>query len=68
MGVAFFAPIDATRYFFPIRPIRVSPLMPQYFLSARGWAALESEIRWVWLPAAALAMLAFARRRRLERF
>jgi len=63
MGVAFFAPIDNTRYFFPIRPIHVSPLMPRYFLSARGWAALRSELPWVWLPSAVLAMLAFAWRR-----
>jgi inner membrane protein len=58
MGVAFFAPFDNTRYFFPVRPIRVSPLMPKYFLSARGWAALRSELPWVWLPSALLAAIA----------
>jgi inner membrane protein len=63
MGVAFFAPLDNTRYFFPIHPIRVSPLTPRLFLSARGLAALKSELPWVWLPSALLALLAAAWRR-----
>ena len=63
MGVAFFAPFDNTRYFFPARPIQVSPLMPKYFFSARGWAALRSELIWVWLPFGALAALALSWRR-----
>ena len=62
-GVAFFAPIDNTRYFFPIRPIRVSPLTPRGFFSARGLAALRTELPWVWLPSALLAVLASAWRR-----
>jgi len=63
MGVAFFAPFDNTRYFFPVRPIQVSPLMPKYFFSARGWAALRSELGWVWLPAALLAAIRLTYRR-----
>ena len=30
-GVAFLAPFDDTRYFFPWRPIRVSPLWRGFF-------------------------------------
>lgn len=63
LGVAFFAPMDNTRYFFPIRPIRVSPLTPRGFFSQRGWAALRSELPWVWLPSALLAVLAGVWRR-----
>jgi inner membrane protein len=63
LGVAFFAPMDNTRYFFPIRPIRVSPLTPRGFFSERGFAALRSESPWVWLPSALLAVLATAWRR-----
>jgi inner membrane protein len=63
LGVAFFAPMDNTRYFFPIRPIRVSPLTPRGFFSERGFAALRSELPWVWLPSALLAVLATAWRR-----
>lgn len=63
MGVAFFAPFDNTRYFLPFQPIHVSPLTPRRFFTARGWAALRSELPWVWLPSALLAALAFAWRR-----
>ncbi len=54
LGVGFFSPFDPTRYFFPWRPIRVSPIGVQQFLSGRGVAILASEIEYVWLPLAAL--------------
>jgi inner membrane protein len=64
-GIAFFAPFDDTRYFFPWQPIRVSPISIERFLSERGLRVLQSEILWVWLPAAALvAGAALVRRRR----
>lgn len=50
LGVAFFAPFSSERYFFPWRPIRVSPLAVSSFFSARGLAILQSELLWVWLP------------------
>ena len=50
LGVALFAPFSAERYFFPFRPIEVSPLGMRFF-SARGLEVLASEIVWVWLPA-----------------
>lgn len=49
LGVALFAPFDATRYFLPFRPIEVSPIGAAFF-SARGLAVLVSEMKWVWLP------------------
>lgn len=55
LGVAFFAPLDNTRHFFPWRPIEVSPLSIQRFFSARGLTVLASELLWVWLPAALFA-------------
>ena len=61
-GIAFFAPFDDTRYFFPWRPIPVSPL-PRNFFSAWGWYVLRSEIVLVWLPAIVVAGLALRRRR-----
>jgi inner membrane protein len=57
LGVAFFAPFDEKRFFFPWRPIRVSPISVSAFLSARGIQVLQSELQWVWLPAASLALL-----------
>ena len=57
-GVAFFAPFDATRYFFPWRPIEVSPLSLDRFFGPRGAEVMKSEVVWVWIPAAALVALA----------
>jgi inner membrane protein len=54
LGVAFFWPFDDTRYFFPARPIAVSPLGVGRFLSARGAEILASELLWLGLPALAL--------------
>jgi len=48
-GVAFFAPFDGTRYFFPFTPIAVSPIGAGFF-SARGAAVIMNEMLWVWLP------------------
>ncbi len=49
-GVAFFAPFSARRYFFFWRPIEVSPLGIDRFLSARGVVVMISELKWIWLP------------------
>jgi inner membrane protein len=56
LGVAFFSPFDRTRYFFPWRPIRVSPIGAQFFFSRRGIEVLASEARWVWAPSLALGL------------
>jgi inner membrane protein len=53
-GVALFWPLDATRHFFPATPIRVSPIGAGFF-SERGIAVIQSELRWVWLPALGLS-------------
>jgi inner membrane protein len=54
LGVAFFAPFDDTRYFFPFRPIRVSPIGLSFF-SARGLEVIWSELLWVCIPAIIVA-------------
>ncbi len=59
LGVAFFSPFDETRYFFPFRPIEVSPIGPGFF-SKRGLVVIASEMLWVWLPS--LALVAVARK------
>ena len=59
-GVGFFIPFLNERYFFPFRPIRVSPLSAGDFLE-RARPVLLSEIRWVWLPALIVAMPAVSR-------
>ena len=57
LGVAFFAPFENSRYFFPWRPIHVSPMSVSAFLSATGVRVLRSEVQWIWLPAALVAVL-----------
>lgn len=57
-GVAFFAPFSGTRYFFPWRPIEVSPLGINRFLSARGVEVMISEFKWIWIPSGVLVLLA----------
>lgn len=55
-GVAFFAPFDTTRYFFPWRPIPVSPLASHFF-SEWGWRVFRAEVAMIWLPAGLLMLL-----------
>jgi inner membrane protein len=63
LGIALLWPVDGNRYFFPFRPIEVSPIGLRRFLSERGLAVLASELKWVWLPSAALALVALGVRR-----
>jgi inner membrane protein len=63
LGIAFFAPFSDERFFFPVRPIQVSPIGAAFF-SARGWNVLKSELVWVWLPTLAIALAATAARAR----
>lgn len=69
LGVALGSPFDETRYFFAFRPIAVSPLRAAAFFSPRGYAILESELLWVWLPSGLLAaaLLAWRSHRWLRR-
>ncbi|SRR6266545_4273063 len=54
LGVAFFSPFDTTRYFFPWRPINVSPIGVGRFFNGRGAAVIASELLWIWLPLSVL--------------
>ncbi len=50
MGVGFFIPFDNVRYFFPFRPILVSPISISSFLGEWGKRVLLSELLWIGLP------------------
>ncbi len=50
LGVAFFWPFDTTRYFFPVRPIEVSPIGVGVFFSDWGVRVLLSELIFIILP------------------
>lgn len=63
LGVAFFSPLDNTRYFFPFRPLPVSPIGLSAFLSPLGVRVLAAEFQWIWLPSLALLIALSARKR-----
>jgi len=56
LGIAFFSPLDDTRYFMPIRPIQVSPIGLRDFLEWGGWRVLSNEIKWIVLPSLVLLL------------
>jgi inner membrane protein len=56
LGVAVLWPFSETRYFFPWRPIQVSPMSIKRLFSERGMAVLYSEFLWIWLPSLALVL------------
>lgn len=62
-GVAFLAPFDSTRYFFPWRPVVVSPI-GRDILSEWGLRTITSEIVWIWMPTALLVGAAWLAHRR----
>lgn len=51
LGVGILMPFDGGRFFFPFRPILVSPFSLGNFISTAA-LVLWSEILWVWLPLA----------------
>jgi len=64
LGVAFFAPFENHRYFLPWTPIRVSPLGVGRFFTPRGFAVLQTEFLWIWLPSILLGLSAMVLRQR----
>jgi inner membrane protein len=56
LGIALFWPFSNERYFFPHTPIQVSPIGIGFF-SREGLAVFATELRWIWLPCAAIALL-----------
>jgi inner membrane protein len=49
LGVAFFAPFAAERFFLPWRPIVSSPIGWSFF-SAAGVTTIMNEFVWIWIP------------------
>ena len=59
LGVAFFAPFDNSRYFFPWRPIQVSPLGIGAFFGEKGLRVLLSEFLWIGIPALLFTLIVY---------
>ena len=49
-GVAILSPFDNTRYFFPWKVIRVSPIGISNFFTQRGVVVVISELKWIGIP------------------
>jgi inner membrane protein len=47
LGVGFFIPFSDERYFFPLRPIPVSPLSIESFFTSFGWSILKAELLFI---------------------
>ena len=68
-GIAFFLPFDDTRYFFPFRPILVSPIGVGAFFSEWGLRVIRNEAVWIGLPCLLFtaAVVALRSRRHTEK-
>ena len=56
LGVALLSPFDNTRYFFPWRPLVVSPIGLEGFFSRWGRLVIKSELLWIWIPSGLLIL------------
>ena len=59
LGIAFLSPFSNARFFWPWRPIQVSPIGVGRVLSRRGTAVILSELWWVWVPSIAVVAAAY---------
>lgn len=67
LGCALFWPLSPERYFLPWRPIQVSPIGIDAFISEYGFEAIKSELLWIWLPSALIAFTAIIATRLIYR-
>lgn len=67
LGVGYFIPFENGRYFFPWRPIQVSPIGAKNFFSEWGLRVLMSEAVWIGIPSLLLFFLGSARARKISR-
>lgn len=56
-GVGFFIPFDNSRYFFPFREIKVSPIGVEKFFSEWGIRVILSEIKYIAIPCGIILLI-----------
>src|SRR5215203_5139745 len=66
LGVALLAPLSNERFFFPWRPIEVSPIGGGFF-SERGLAVIANEGLWIFLPSILIVIASWLIRKTLMR-
>lgn len=57
LGIGFFVPFSAERYFFPWRPLITPSVSPAAFFNAKAIAILRSEMIAVWLPVLGVSLV-----------
>ena len=62
-GVGFFIPFDNSRYFFSLRPIKVSPIGINEFFSEWGINVLLSELKYIGVPCFVVLAILFCVRK-----
>jgi inner membrane protein len=67
LGCALFAPFSGERFFFPWRPISVSPVEIHSFFTQWGLRVLKSEALWIGLPSVVVFATAYLLKRRPAR-
>jgi inner membrane protein len=67
LGVAFFSPVDVTRYFLPFQPVEVSPIGVASFFTARSLRVLASEAVWIAIPWTVVVGAVYAAVRAIDR-
>ena len=58
-GVGFFIPFENSRYFFPFRGIKVSPIGVEKFFSEWGINVILSELKYVGIPCLIILVIVF---------
>lgn len=66
LGIAFFWPFSAERYFFPVTPLQVSPI-GMGFVSEQGLHVFLTELKIIWLPCMSLGGIGFLVRKLRDR-
>ena len=59
LGIAFLSPLSNHRYFWPWRPLVVSPIGLNFLQSPRAMRVIYSELLWIWLPSAAVVGVSY---------
>ena len=66
LGIAFFAPFDNGRYFFPWTPVEVTRVGFHNFVSSKGFRILLSEAVYILAPLMTVALTLYLIRRRRD--
>lgn len=62
LGVGLLIPFSSERFFFPIRPLEVSPIGVNFF-SARGLDVIYNEFIYIFIPSICIFILAYIKKK-----